>query len=236
MGVGKTAVKPSANRLPPGFTLLEIMVAIFIFSIVVTTIFSSYRTVLVSADAVEKVSTDIEAGKNCMDRMMLDLISTHVSLPPAYRKPDLDDPPDPFRFVGGLQDESGERFSRLRFASRAHLPQRNADRRGVAEIVYYIQPVGEDRFILRRADRLHPFVDEFEEKETDPVLCENVRRLRLEYVDAEGEAFERWDSDSDDFGFATPRVVHIYLELGDRSQLTTFTSNVLLPVQREEMD
>jgi general secretion pathway protein J len=69
-------------------------------------------------------------------------------------------------------------------------------------------------FRLRRADHLYPY-PRFEERNSDPVLCENVKSLALTYY-AEDEAdSETWDSDDEQFAYATPVRVAIQLELGE---------------------
>ena len=67
-----------------GFTLIEILVALFIFVIVVTTIFGSYNSVFSNAESIKDDMTSYEMAKNCLNRMIIDLQSLHVSLPPAY--------------------------------------------------------------------------------------------------------------------------------------------------------
>ena len=83
-----------------GFTLLEILIAIFIFSVIVTTIFASYNSVFSNSESIDQGITTYEMSKNCLNRMAIDLKSIHVSLPPEYVHPDFDDPPDPFINLG----------------------------------------------------------------------------------------------------------------------------------------
>lgn len=112
----------SIQQSSAGFTLLEILIAIFIFAIIVTTIFGSYRSVFSDTDAINKDMTAYAMARNCLNRMIIDLQSVHLHLPPDYAPPDFDDPPDPFRIVGETSDIKGSGFPRLRFASLAHLP------------------------------------------------------------------------------------------------------------------
>ena len=86
-------------------------------------------------------------------------------------------------------------------------------------------------FIIRRADHLYPY-PEFEESETDPELCEQVREFTLTYFDVNGKEYEEWDSEDDDVEYGTPRAVKIKLALGDESAPDVFTTEIALPIYR----
>ncbi|MGB2929512.1 MAG: prepilin-type N-terminal cleavage/methylation domain-containing protein, partial [Desulfobacterales bacterium] len=104
-----------------GFTLLEIMIAIFIFAIIVTTIFGSYNTVFTGAEVINEGVTSYETARTCMNRMVFDLESIHVFLPPQYSPPDFNGPPDPYRIVGDTDNIQTVSFPKLRFTSTAHV-------------------------------------------------------------------------------------------------------------------
>ena len=152
----------SANT-ETGFTLVEILIAISIFAIIVTTIFGSHNLVFSSAKAVEEDIAVYEMAKSCLSRIADDLGSLHVRLPPEYTPLDSDDDEDPFKITGETADAGSGSFSRLMFASRAHLPIEKSIQEGIARIVYYVQKSDETRYVLRRADNLYPY-EPFEEK------------------------------------------------------------------------
>ena len=226
----------SSIRYPGhGFTLLEILIAIFIFAIIVTTIFVSYNSVFSGAETIDKGITSYEMAKSCFNRMILDLQSIHVSLPPEYALPDIDDPPDIYRIVSDTVDIESIGFPRLRFTSLAHLSFGGRTENGIAEIVYYIQAASDDNYVLKRADSLYPY-QPFEEKAGDPVLCEGVKSLVFKYYDHEGTEYDIWDSDAEDFGYATPRTIGIKLELVTGSDSQLFETMVTLPVYRKKKE
>ncbi len=215
-----------------GFTLLEIMISILIFAIVVTTVFGSYNFVLSNSATIDKAISSYKMGQNCLNRMIVDLESIHVCLPPVYSPPDFDDPPDPYRIVGDISDTDGAAFSKLRFTSLAHVPFQHEPQSKIPEIVYYVQARGENDFALRRADNIcsdKPF-----EKKSDPVLCENVKSLTFIYYDQEGAKYENWDSDLEQFGHATPAAIGIKLEIGNDADSQLFKTMVALPVHRKK--
>jgi general secretion pathway protein J len=104
---------------------------------------------------------------------------------------------------------------------------------GVAEIVYYIDRLEDDRYVLRRSDTLYPF-EEFEEKNTDPIVCTDIQKFSLVYFDEEGEEAEEWDSESEENGHATPRSVGIDLLIGEEETPTAFSTRIYIPAFREK--
>ena len=60
----------------------------------------------------------------------------------------------------------------------------NIQRHGIAEIVYYVQTKESGSQVLKRSDNLYPY-PEFEEKGTDPTLCEHVKSLAFTFLDEE---------------------------------------------------
>ena len=217
-----------------GFTMLEILVAIIIFALVITTLFTSFNTVFSSADALEKNIIFSEMANDCLNRITLDLTSIHLTLPPRYARPGFDDPADKFHLKGENIDIGSKTFAGLRFASLAHIPFNRSARQGIAIIIYYVAEDQDGRFILKRSDELYPYPD-FEEKEDDPILCEYLKSFELVYFDDEDNATDYWDSESDEFKYATPVSIGIKLELGDESFSRIFETRVALPVIREKI-
>jgi general secretion pathway protein J len=105
----------------------------------------------------------------------------------------------------------------------------------VCRIVYYVHQRSDESLVLRRADHLYPFPD-FEESENDPILCDNILALEFEYIGAEDEMSERWDSESSDTDYATPRALEIRLTVGTPSRPKLFTTRVSLHVYRKAAD
>ena len=223
----------NAQNAGDGFSLLEILIAVFIFAIVMTTVFGSFNLVFVGVNDIEAGMGRYDMARSCLDRMLLDLQSVQLTLKPRYRPPENDDTPDPYRIVGETSDVDAESFGRLRFASRAHVPTNQSSWEGVAEIVYYVDQDTNGRFVLRRSDQLEPYDDDRDDI-SDPILCDRLVGLTFTYFDAEGNDYEYWDSESDDFGFATPAAIEIKLVLGTEDNSDTFTTMVRLPHHRSE--
>ena len=218
-----------------GFTLLEIMIAIFIFSVIVTTIFGSYNSVFTGSEIINEGVTSYETARTCLNRMIFDLESIHVSFPPQYSPPDFNGPPDPYRIVGNTDNVQTVSFPKLRFTSTAHVSFGGKTESNIAEIVYYVQATDNGHYLLRRADNLYPY-EEFEENANDPVLCENLKSLTFNYFDREGTEYDMWDSEAEDFGYATPAAIGIKLELTSGTSSLWFKTMVTLPVYRKKQE
>jgi len=219
-----------------GFTLIEIITAIFIFSIIVTTIFGSYNAVFSDVATIKYSMGQSKMAQVCLNRITADLQAAWVSTTPVYAKPEFNAPPDPYRVYGKTEEVGDTSFGHLRLASLAHLLLNNDHQTGgIAEIVYYVQTVDE-KYVLRRADRLFPFSSEFEASPLDPIVCENIKSLVFTYYDKEEETFEEWDSDAAEFGYATPRAIGITFAIGDEDRFQTFETTVFLFSCREKIE
>jgi general secretion pathway protein J len=233
----------SAFRLPPsadarpraaaGFTLLEILVAVFILAVVVTTVLASFNMVFSTTGSLEASAAMFESGKTSLTRIVHDIENVFVLDRPIYKPPVVDGPPDPYRFQGSVDSLGGTKIAKLRFTSRAHVPLSPARRDGIAEIVYYLQTDVSGNLRLKRADHLYPY-PRFEERSSDPVLCANVKSLAFEYLDADGAATDEWDSESSKFGYATPVMVAVRLEVVEGSDSYVFQTTVTLPMLRRK--
>lgn len=67
-------------------------------------------------------------------------------------------------------------------------------------------------------------------------MCNNLKSLAFKYFDADGAEFEEWDSDSDEYGYATPAAVNIQLEIGNETTSYDFETTVRLAVHRQKIE
>ncbi len=215
-----------------GFTLIEILVALFIFSVIASTLFIAYRALFIDTAGFEKGMRRYALAQSCFSRIKSDLSAIKVATAPLYAPPEPEGPPDPYRLFGQAAYSGEGPAGTLRFTSLAHVPLGSTPREGIAAIRYYVQADSDAQFVLRRADHLYPFSDS-QPAGTDPVLCDGVRSLRFVYYDTEGEAHENWDSDSADNNYATPVSISVELEIGDDTSADAFHTRIALPVIRE---
>ncbi|MEA3232297.1 MAG: hypothetical protein U9Q05_11145 [Thermodesulfobacteriota bacterium] len=221
-----------------GFTVAEILIAIFIFTVIVTTVFGSYRATSEQVEIVTRNRRLVEMGRNCLDRMTGDLAAIWVAQSPEYTSPGFNAPPDPYRVAGTSDSVGDQTYTMLRFTSFEHLPIRPSRSFGVARIVYYVRPDENDQYNLYRADQLYPY-EPFEADPTDPVLCAHVRSFAVMFYDDSGRSYEKWDSESEANDFSTPVAVGIRLELDDEQDerdIQVFDTRVTLSVRRRAME
>ena len=218
-----------------GFTVAEILIAIFIFAVIVTTVFGSYRATSEQVEIVSRNRHLVEMGRNCLDRITSDLIALRVAQSPEYTPPGFDSRPDPYRILGTLDSVGDQTYTRLRFTSFEHLPIRPSRSFGVARIVFYVRLDESGQHHLCRADQLYPY-EPFEESAVDPVLCTHVRSFAMTFYDASGQPSETWDSESESIDFSTPAAVGIRLELGNEQETQVFNTRVALNVGRSAVE
>jgi len=220
-----------------GFTLLEILIAIFIFAIVMSTIFGTFNGVISRTDAIKNGMGGYEMARTCLNRISSDLNAIYVEQKPLYAPPDFDDPPDPYRVVGKDTFAGNKNFSQLRFASTDHLSMTKNVENGIAEIVYYVVEQGypESEYVLKRSDVVYPYDEdyEFEEKDSDPVLCEDIEEFSILYFDKDENEYEKWDSESDFLKYATPYALKIKLKINSSDGSYAFDTKIALPVFRK---
>ncbi|MGM0453267.1 MAG: PulJ/GspJ family protein [Thermodesulfobacteriota bacterium] len=224
-----------------GFTLLEILIAISIFAVLATMIYSAFNAVISKNNAIKGGLEVFDMGKTCLSRISNDLSGVYVVRYPEYEPPDFDDPADAYGFYAENRFIGSTDFSELRFVSTAHLPLGNETKSGLAQIRYYVTESRESEtgYVLRRADTPFPYDIEkadFEQTENDPVLCEDIASLTLTFYDAKGDAYETWDSDAESMQYATPRAVKIELTLETENGSHAFSTRVALPVYREKLE
>lgn len=217
-----------------GFTLVEILVAMVIFSITLMTLFSSFNAFLSSGEMIKADVTHSQRFQLGLKTIVSDLDHIFILQFPRYHKPDFSLEPDMYRFEGTRSDTGGGRFSRLDFSSLNHLGLGADPGKGVARIVYYVHP-HEDRFDLHRSDRLLPYPDEMNPC-SDPVLFKDIEGFSLTYTDINGDEHDTWDSESGDVDFIFPTRIRIQIVLKGKSGAQIIETAVALPLNREVVE
>ena len=219
-------------RRAGGFTLFELLVAIAVFALLTTAMYGGLNSLLGNAEALNRSASAYDAARSCLDRMARDLRSVYVAMPPAYETPGFDADPDPYRFVAGGTGQD----VRMRFVSFSHVPLDRGLTAEAGRIVYYLYtPEGSGTRVLMRNDRVLQYDADMEEGR-DPIVCEEIASLDLLFYDGNGREHDRWDSDSSEFDYATPRAVRIRLVLDADGRRYPFETVVGLPVCREPVE
>ena len=214
-----------------GFTLFEILIAMFIFAVVLTTIFTSYTGTFRIIEDAESQAEIYEMGRIVLERMQEDLESVHFQDAGSIGS-------DKSQFLGENKEIKGNDADELRFLSRAHLSFSEEDESpGIAEIHYY---VAEDEhsvgLVLYRSDT--PALAKSPEEGTGGlVLCDGLFSVNITYYNDDGEINENWDSSMEAFNKRLPARVAVLLAFKDEKnpeKLRKFMTCVALPMAGEK--
>jgi general secretion pathway protein J len=215
-----------------GFTLVEILVAIFILSLVMATVYVSYSGTLKTTHQLEEDGTIYKMARASMGRMINDLSSLQ-----AYS--DSSGSSGSFDLHAGIKKIGSREFHSLSFWSASHLAfSENEGEERPAAISYYVQEDNERKsFSLLRADVSGSKPDSTKNTEGGFIICQNIDSFRLTFYDASGGETDSWDSSAtgtDQTGSA-PAVIKIELSLvnpSDPEKPYKFMTNVFLPVKK----
>lgn len=222
------------NKTQNGFTLLEVMIAIMVFSLVMVMLYSSFRAFLFSSGKIKIQVLSREKTAAFSRRIHQDLESVFIVSAPRYTVPEFNSEPDAFRMVGIQENLNQKTVSSVFFASLAHADIMGDGRQGVARIAYYLKPNDEDTFDLCRFDTLQPFEDQIKTCH-DPVLFSGVTGFDITYTDAEGESQVFWDSESKETDLSFPTSMTFKLSVGTPSSPESIEITVVLPVKRTSL-
>ena len=208
-----------------GFTLIEILIAIFILTTVLTTVYAAYTGTFRLMKDTRRGDNIYSMARTAMNRITKDMESA------CSRK-------GSFRFASGEIEKEG--FMELSFLSSAHLNFYDERSSGIAVISYFIVEEDEkESCILKRKDDLYrDKAEEAEEeisREGGYILCEGLQSLTYKFYDDSGEEHDSWDSESDSKAQnnKVPSVVSIQMDFinpDDKDKPYRFMTKVFLPV------
>jgi general secretion pathway protein J len=213
-----------------GFTLFEILLAFFIFSILFITIYTSYSSSFKTINMTENRMELYRKAATVLERISEDIQASYISaLPPNS----FGQPAGYTRFLGEDTVINGRDANSLSFFSRIPPLFGDEDETVSGQLLSYtvVQGSEEDELILLRSE--HPEFTDTAEENNGLVLSDGLQVITFTYLDDEGESHENWDSDSDEFRGRLPRMVTISLEFlnyeNPDAPLKIFTS-VAIPV------
>jgi len=210
-----------------GFTLIEVLVAMLIFSIVMITLFSSFKAFIITSENITREVSQNEKMRNVLKRICLDFEQLYVLKVPRYKKPEFNSEPDPYRFVGNEVGVGQKIFSSVTFASLAHVKIGKDLHRGVAKISYYVKENENNSFDLFRADSLPPYPVDIESC-ADHLLGEDILEFGIFYTDINGDEHRYWDSESDEFQYIVPASVNLRILFNSQGKKQMFETSVKL--------
>jgi general secretion pathway protein J len=204
-----------------GFTLIEVLLAIFIGAIVLTVLYASFFQIVNAKDSAEDNLDLYHEARVIISKMTEDL---SMAYPRGMVYPVQGASASSF-FVGRAEQQVGR--SSVDFTSLSHAAGINSGDSDQAEITYYLKPVPQsDLFFLMR--RENPRIGS-DSSAIEYPLSERVVGFTLTYMRTDGDEFiNEWDSAQTS---SLPRAVDITLTLRSaKGEDFEFNSIVLVPI------
>jgi len=214
-----------------GFTLLEILVAIFILTVVLTTIFAIFIDTFKNINYTESQGEIYQMAWIALERIQEDLESGFLLKIDGNFQNGEDDIDR--SFLGENEMIYDRDADMLSFFSTKQLSRENEDKKsGLSRISFYVKENDENKmFVLYRSDISERDAPS-DEKTGGAILCENLDSVNLIYYNSEGDEFENWDSSKEEFNGKLPAMVVIRLKFLIESASENpliFETGVLLP-------
>jgi len=233
------SINPTNQLDSKGFTLLEVLIAVFILAIVFSTIFASYTGTFRIINETESQGDTYEMARIALGRMLEDLESIYFSKTLRTLGPE-ETAIQPTRFIGENKEIEGKSADSLRFLASAHLIFDEEDEDlEVAEIIYHVKrnDAG-DSLVLYRSDTL-AFEEMFVEEKSGFILCDGLFSVNFAYYDINGEVYDSWDSTDGNFIGRLPAMISIQLIFENRSNPEAplkFKTGVALPMAKDKYE
>lgn len=214
------------NSASYGFTLLEILIAIAILSIVLSTVYASYSGALTIIRDLDDDSRIYDMARTTLDRINRDLSSLQ-----RYG--------DDYHLQSEARDIGSRAFGSLTFWSSAHLAfQEKELAHSPAFIAYFVKEDKKSgKFSLWRSD-IAQARPSFEKKpDGGIIICEDIQSLSFKFYDESGQEYSSWDTTrpGEDQQGKPPRRVSIELLLAnarDAQKPHVFVTRLFLPVKK----
>jgi len=210
-----------------GFTLLEVLLAMTLFSIVVSVIYGSYSATFRTANQLESRIGINNKARIVMERLVEDLESLYLGY-------------DGF-IKGESEDGQGVRADTLQFTSTAHLVfNKNQQPASYATIGYRVEAADDGLLNLYRSDNPYRPMDNdgVEAEGGDYLLCDGLKSVQFTYVNQENDEVDDWDSEVDDDSDEgktkrVPKMIQftlIFVHQPESEDTQVFKTGVALPV------
>ncbi len=208
-----------------GFTLIEVLLAVFIASIVLAVLYASFFQIIKAKEKVEEELELYHESRVIFSKMTKDLATAFPRGSVNSESPDTTSS----YFIAGEEGNN----SRLTFTSLSRRPSKDARESDQTEISYYLQPAEDEPELFALIRRDNPTIGT-DEGWTEYPISERVVGFRVSYLaeasilsDNQELQFE-WNSNEQS---SLPTAVNINLTMrSPRGEDIEFNSLVLIPV------
>ena len=210
-----------------GFTLLEILIGITIFSMVIGMAYSSYNATFHIINSAESQTDTYAKARITLERMREDLESFY--------------PGKELFFKGEEKSLGKHRADSLQFVSTAHI-QLHPDSVAHGPVIIRYQAIEDpDSGTLHLYRTTLPATEELIEEEDTAegglLLCDNLTEIAFEYQNKDGELMQNWgQEDEEESSPVPPNMIMISLRFNSSDEDlpgTLFQTGIQLPVTIE---
>jgi prepilin-type N-terminal cleavage/methylation domain-containing protein len=234
-GRGEARAMVLNNR---GFTLLEMMIALIILAVVLTTLFSAYNVTFRTIEGSERIADVYDNARVALERIGEDLEGSHLPITGGESGALSGVRSHDGIFVGEDRIEDGRRADRVSIVSHSRARLRSDDPVfGLARISYFVRPEAEGGgFTLYREES--PFLSRASNSTYGALpLCSGLDSFKLAYFDEKGTESDGWDSNEASEGL--PVMVSIklsFIDEGDMESPIVFFTSVAVSSRADPND
>jgi type II secretion system protein J len=215
-------MRPARRHPHQGFTLLEVLIAIAIFAICVSTVYAVYGAMLSVINTAEAKVARNDQVRVAFDRLSKDLAGVHQS---------------GLGFFIGREVDADAEDAFIEFGTTSHLSfAPDAPPVPLAGVRYYLRSSNEnENLTLYRADiPLLTNPDIAEDEVRSLALCTGLQEIEVTYYNSEENEFSEWDSspeenDEDEERFPRRVAIELVFEGPTDDRAERFTTSILLP-------
>ncbi|HXZ84069.1 MAG TPA: prepilin-type N-terminal cleavage/methylation domain-containing protein [Myxococcota bacterium] len=218
-----------------GFTLLEILVAVFIMAMILTFAFEAYKGIEQAYARVGASNSRDRSARIVLDRIERELVGTVM----IEREKNSDPLLQPYFFFGESRPYADSEGDMLRFVTRTPLRAPGVPSPGVEIVTYGAVPAqtGPGLSLLRQAEPLPPQLAKEVVWNQPDVVADNVALFIVRYEATDVAGSEGWDSTGLDRLDQIPESLVVTVSLwetdasGQPVQGPEFTRAIDLPVR-----
>jgi type II secretory pathway component PulJ len=245
-------VNPSGSRAAIGFTLIEVLAAVFLTAVVLGLAVGMYVYLSDATAAAQARTRDGRHALAILDRVARDLQGAYLLSKPPEQDPLF----HPWLFLAENHTES-EGADRVKFVTRNHRPRNPMGHGSDLAVVSYVLERGEhDRYVLTRS--LSPGLPEELDREFHTgdderamVVADRIASFAMRFLDDEQQWLSEWDSSLIEESSELPLAAEIEVSLApmiegeedfaeidplDPEQLEHFKRRVLLPLRPVDLE
>lgn len=221
-----------------GFTLLEVLVAMAILTMIFVSTIAFNRIIQTSEDRVDKREELYQMGRIAIEKVTQDINMAFLVAKPELLGKTKDGANIEIAFIG----EDRGNFDTLNFDSFSNWRMfRNSKESDQIEVGYYVEDIPDEPDTFRLMRRTNPYLDNDVTKDGKAYpLAEGIKEFQLSYYDAaNGEWTDNWNSKDIEKKNKLPKAVKITISFPDpdlEDKTISFTTIAFIGLWENPLD